>query len=557
LQPSARKKVRPHWSVFHFSELVCFISNANDFFGYLSLMYSGQTNKIVVILALEPVSTPLSGTLGSPVDIGGSGAVAVPSAPPAAAPQDGGASMLGISPMAPNSAMTSQIDPTTGRTLTPIKLLDMYLTRWSIRARCASKTERKDFGQNGGRLFSVTLLDESGEIRATMFNDSCDKWLPVFNVGGMYVISQGKLKFANKTYTSVKHAYELTLHADSVVEPVASVASVPHMHFDFVDIGNLVENKKDDMVDLIGVVIHAKPWTTIATKNGDTKKRAITLADTSARTVELTLWGDQAESFDDVLQSHGENLVLAVKGLRVSDFGGRSLSALQSSEFEVNPDIPACANLKNWFATVPNGGRDLPSVSSGGGGGGGGGAGGSSKAEKTLSSIVNENLGLQANADYITVPGVVVTQFKRGETFCYQACKIPECKGRKVLPSGGNLECPTCHSVNNFRLRWVLNFTAFDHTGKEFISGFGEAGSVLLGCEAEVMADLKDKSDDLGVAKIYEEGRFKAYNMRLSVKNELYKDMPRTKVSLQSVTPIDYVADSERLLSRIAELQRK
>jgi replication factor A1 len=46
-------------------------------------------------------------------------------------------------------------------------------------------------------------------------------------------------------------------------------------------------------------------------------KRDLTLVDQSGTAVKLTLWGNQAENFN----GHG-NPILALKGLRVSDYGG-------------------------------------------------------------------------------------------------------------------------------------------------------------------------------------------------------------------------------------------
>ena len=52
--------------------------------------------------------------------------------------------------------------------------------------------------------------------------------------------------------------------------------------------------------------------------------------------ISLTLWGKQAEDFDG-----SSNPVVAVKGARISEFnGGKSLSLLSSSVFQVDPDLP-------------------------------------------------------------------------------------------------------------------------------------------------------------------------------------------------------------------------
>ena len=43
---------------------------------------------------------------------------------------------------------------------------------------------------------------------------------------------------------------------------------------------------------------------------------------------------------------------MAIKGAKVSDFGGRSLSTLMSSVLMLNPDIPEAHSLRGWFDSV-------------------------------------------------------------------------------------------------------------------------------------------------------------------------------------------------------------
>lgn len=52
----------------------------------------------------------------------------------------------------------------------------------------------------------------------------------------------------------------------------------------------------------------------------------------------------QAETFDGSGQP-----ILAIKGARLSDFGGRSLSTLYSSTVMINPDIPEAYKLRGWW----------------------------------------------------------------------------------------------------------------------------------------------------------------------------------------------------------------
>ena len=72
-------------------------------------------------------------------------------------------------------------------------------------------------------------------------------------------------------------------------------------------------------VDVIGVVKSTADVTSITTRQTNRKvsKRDVQLMDRSEKVVQLTLWGAEAEGFDG-----SNNPVLAIRGARVSDFGG-------------------------------------------------------------------------------------------------------------------------------------------------------------------------------------------------------------------------------------------
>jgi replication factor A1 len=65
--------------------------------------------------------------------------------------------------------------------------------------------------------------------------------------------------------------------------------------------------------------------------------------DRSGQSVRLTLWGKQAENFE-----HNDEPVIAFKGVKVGDFGGRSLSMFSNATMSVNPDIPDAHALRGW-----------------------------------------------------------------------------------------------------------------------------------------------------------------------------------------------------------------
>lgn len=100
-------------------------------------------------------------------------------------------------------------------------------------------------------------------------------------------------------------------------------------------------------IDLLGVVKAFTPESTITTKKDgrEVSKRELTIADDSGTEVRLTLWGEKATQ--DPAQWEGHPIV-AFKGVKVSDFNGRSLGSLPSTQMQVQPDLPEAAALHNW-----------------------------------------------------------------------------------------------------------------------------------------------------------------------------------------------------------------
>lgn len=62
--------------------------------------------------------------------------------------------------------------------------MNKYGCRWRIRARVTQKSSIRTWSNSRGegRLFNVNFLDESGEIRATGFNEAVDKFYDMLEV---------------------------------------------------------------------------------------------------------------------------------------------------------------------------------------------------------------------------------------------------------------------------------------------------------------------------------------------------------------------------------------
>lgn len=105
----------------------------------------------------------------------------------------------------------------------PIEALSPFSHKWTIKARCTNKSDIKTWSnRNGeGKLFSINLLDDSGEIRATGFREQCDLLYPLFEEGSVYYISSPcRVQLAKKEFSNVNNDYELTFEKDTVVEKV-------------------------------------------------------------------------------------------------------------------------------------------------------------------------------------------------------------------------------------------------------------------------------------------------------------------------------------------------
>lgn len=97
---------------------------------------------------------------------------------------------------------------------------------------------------------------------------------------------------------------------------------------------------------MCGVVVNVGDLTTIVAKASQRElmKRDLELGDDSCMSVRLTVWGDEAKNF---VEQPGQ--VIAAKGAKVSDWNGRSLSLLSSSQLIISPDCADAHRLRGWY----------------------------------------------------------------------------------------------------------------------------------------------------------------------------------------------------------------
>lgn len=121
------------------------------------------------------------------------------------------------------------------------QLIFLCCYRWIIKARVTNKSNIRTWSNSRGegKLFSIDLVDESGEIRCTAFRDLVDKFYDYIQVDKLYYISKCQLKPANKQFSTLKNDYEMTMTNETMIQLVPESetnGSIPEIKYEFVNI---------------------------------------------------------------------------------------------------------------------------------------------------------------------------------------------------------------------------------------------------------------------------------------------------------------------------------
>ncbi|KAL8464151.1 hypothetical protein ACS0TY_033898 [Phlomoides rotata] len=443
----------------------------------------------------------------------------------------------------------------------PIAALNPYQGRWAIKARVTAKGDLRRYNnaRGDGKVFSFDLLDsDGGEIRVTCFNAVVDRFYDAIEVGKVYVISKGSLKPAQKNFNHLKNEWEIFLEATSSVDLCPDEdASIPRQQFSFRPISEIENAESNSILDIIGVVVTVNPSVPIMRKNGmETLKRILNLKDQSGRMVELTLWGDfcnrEGQQLQEIVEA-GIFPVLAVKAGKVSDFSGKSLSTISATQLFINPDSPEAHTLRNWF---DHGGKESASHSisrefiPGGT---------KNDMRINLEQIKEEGLGRSDKPDWVTVKSTL--SFIKTDTFCYTACPLMigdrQCN-KKVTKSGNSRWlCDRCNQeFDDCDYRYLLQAQIQDHTAVTWVTAFQEAGEEILGCSAKELYMLKyEGQDDLGFLEVIKNCLFTEFLFKLKIKEEIYGDEQKLKVTVVKAEKLNYPEESRFLFDQISRFR--
>ncbi len=465
----------------------------------------------------------------------------------------------GMQPSSSSAPIMRTPTPSSTAHITPIAHLNMYQNRWTIKARLTSKSQIRHWSnaKGEGKLFSIELLDSTSDIRATFFKDAVDKFYDILQVDSVYTLTGGRLKAANMQYNTCKSAYEITFDQNAEICQEDDDGAIMQQNYNLIPIVALENTDPGGYVDIIGIVKNVgDPGSIMSKKTGrELSKCELMVGDDSGAEVSVTVWGDRAMQAPTEFANHP---VVAFRRARLSDYGGRSLSA-NGDGIHIAPRVPDAERLMQWWAS---GGQSVvtKSLSSTMGSGG---AKRFPKFEerKTIECIKNEHLGYTdpEKPDWVSFKGTFnFIKSDRDGGAWYPACpnKDDPCRNRVKVEDkqDGTYFCHRCNQTfDHCNFKYIFSATITDDTSTSWVSLFDEQARTLFN---DMSADqMHEELNGQGGQDMYDgyfaQANFTDWVFTCKVKQESNDGEQRIKTSVHSIHPVDYAKEGRFMLNAI------
>lgn len=323
--------------------------------------------------------------------------------------------------------------------------------------------------------------------------------------------------------------------------------NVPQIRFNFTSIGDLQSVEKDTTTDIIGVIKEVGQTSQITSKttNKPYDKRDLLLVDNTGFSVRLTVWGNLATNFTAMPES-----VVAFKGVKVSDFGGRSLSLLSSGTMTIDPDIEEAHRLKGWYDaqgrsdTFTSHASMSDAATSGGG---------KLDQYKTIAQVREEQLGMSEDADFFSLKATII--YIKQDNVSYPACPSQGCNKKVSELDPGQWRCERCDKTySKPEYRYIMLINVSDHTGQLWLNCFDEVGRLIMGKTADDMVNIEAENKN-EASEIFQEANCQTWNFRCKAKMDHYGEQQRYVLlwlTLDRFVSILLANDSNRIRYQIS-----
>ena len=225
----------------------------------------------------------------------------------------------------------------------------------TIKARVLSLAPIRTFkNSNGeGKLLSLILGDDSGEIEGIMFNDQVDQFKDIFEESKIYTISSFSVKPANPRYKRANHPCQISLNSKTEVTELSDEeenSEIPKIILQCQPIKDIAEVKENANVDVCGALLSEIDSQSIRTKKGDDIiKNEFEIGDESGSKVKVVTWGD----LQDDIANLNIGSVLAIKGALVKSYLNMKFISITSlTKVMLGKKIPEnekVKTVKEWY----------------------------------------------------------------------------------------------------------------------------------------------------------------------------------------------------------------
>ncbi|OXA43033.1 Replication factor A protein 1 [Folsomia candida] len=201
----------------------------------------------------------------------------------------------------------------------------------------------KIVGKNGYQMFKFNALDESGEIAVLGYADATGKWFDIIKFNKAFSLEHFDAKEVNPNYrNSTSHECEIVLNNSSIITELNEDENPqPAIPFNFLNIEEVLKKADKSPIDTLGILVNVWGLETVK----DTVKRDLALTDQTKQSIVVTLWGKQAEEFEEKIFT-----VIAIRnGYPLSFMGSCTLNIFSGSLLWAKADLYEAEELKQWF----------------------------------------------------------------------------------------------------------------------------------------------------------------------------------------------------------------
>jgi replication factor A1 len=425
---------------------------------------------------------------------------------------------------------------------TPLSSLNTFTKDIHILVKITTISAIKEFknDHNKGKLVNFTFIDEEGsEMQGTAFTKGIDKHLHNLEEGCVYEIHGGYLKINDKKFSTVKSDYKLIIDDSTEIirsNRVIGNNSEPSM----IHIGDLLNKQVYSVIDIMAYVLESYQATTINTKQGiPVKMKKIVCVDDSDYKIELTLW----KEFSDLIIEPGD--VIAMKSVKVGEYGGRSISSVDNSKIVINPTyrekLKASINDKIAkgfsFKSIQSkmSGNDAPTSSVDIGN------------ASYLKHVINDYEAYdKCNSSKIKA---TILSLRHDDKNYYTGCET--CK-KKINRENDRWVCPNCNKeYDSPAYFYTLSLKVKDASIEAYIDFFGNVAEKLLNVSCAEYKHLIETKDETRLKEISSSIEFRTFNMTVKPKRNTYNNIAKIRINCFKSQEIDIATEARNIVKKL------